>query len=119
VLDVRDGGMPPTLLLGDLSASPQRALAASALLAPPYAVVKVAHHGSADQDAGLYAAADPAIALVTVGAGNDYGQPRSETLALVSDLGARIARTDTEGLLVLSPRDGGVVVWRERVGDDE
>ena len=57
VLDVRGGGIAPTLLLGDLSASPQRAIAASGALDPPYTVVKVAHHGSADQDAALYEAA--------------------------------------------------------------
>ena len=34
------------------SASPQRAIAASGALGPPYAIVKVAHHGSADQDPG-------------------------------------------------------------------
>ncbi|MET0297677.1 MAG: MBL fold metallo-hydrolase, partial [Microbacterium sp.] len=116
VVDVRGGGIPSMLLLGDLSASPQAALAASALLAPPYAVVKVAHHGSADQDAALYAAADPSIALVTVGADNDYGHPRDEILDIVSGLGARVARTDTQGLVALSLRGDEVSVWRERVG---
>ena len=40
---------------------------ASGALEPPYDVVKVAHHGSADQDAELYVAAQPAVALFTVG----------------------------------------------------
>ena len=75
VLDVRGGGMPTSLFLGDLSASPLAALAASGDPGPPYDLVKVAHHGSADQDGRLYELADPAIALVTVGAENTYGHP--------------------------------------------
>jgi competence protein ComEC len=117
VIDIRGGGIPPTLLLGDLSASPQRALEASALLSPPYAIVKVAHHGSADQDAALYASAEPGVALVTVGAENDYGHPRAEILEVLTDLGATVARTDVDGLVALWGSSGGAVsVWRERGG---
>lgn len=117
VLDVRGGGIPPTLLLGDLSASPQRVLAASGALAPPYAIVKTAHHGSADQDAGLYVAAQPTIALVTVGAANDYGHPRDEALKILDDIGARIVRTDSDGAIALWSSGSSVVaVWRERGG---
>ena len=116
VLDVRGGGIPPTLLLGDLSASPQRALEASGALQPPYAVVKVAHHGSADQDAALYAAAAPSVAFVTVGAGNDYGHPRAEILDALTGLGARIARTDVDGIVAMWGSGDAVSVWRERGG---
>jgi len=116
VLDVRGGGLPATLLLGDLSASPQRALAASGALDPPYAIVKVAHHGSADQDAALYRATRPAVAVVTVGADNRYGHPREEILEVLTDVGARIARTDDEGVVALWGSGTGVAVWRERGG---
>jgi competence protein ComEC len=116
VVDVRGGGIPPTLLLGDLSASPQRALTASGALDPPYAVVKVAHHGSADQDAGLYAAAQPGVAVVTVGVDNDYGHPRAETLAVLDEVGARIVRTDRDGVIALWADRTAVAFWRERGG---
>jgi competence protein ComEC len=116
VIDVRGGGIPSMLLLGDLSASPQRVLTASGALAPPYAVVKVAHHGSGDQDAELYVAAQPSVALFTVGAGNDYDHPRDETLAIVDGLGARIARTDRDGAIALSASGNTVALWRERGG---
>ncbi|MHC2999009.1 ComEC/Rec2 family competence protein [Microbacterium sp. HJ5] len=115
-LDVRGGGIPPTLMLGDLSASPQAALLASGALAPPYALVKVAHHGSADQDHELYRAARPAVALVTVGADNDYGHPRAEILDVLTGAGARVARTDAEGVIALWTGPDGVRVWRERGG---
>ncbi|WP_254359628.1 ComEC/Rec2 family competence protein [Microbacterium hominis] len=119
VLDVRGGELPPILLLGDLSASPQRALAATAAgIAPPYALVKVAHHGSADQAAALYEEAAPAAALVTVGADNRYGHPRAEALAILQQAGASIARTDRDGAVAYS-RDGGVLrVWREHAAAD-
>jgi competence protein ComEC len=116
VLDVRGGGIPPTILLGDLSASPQRALAASGALAPPYAIVKVAHHGSADQDAALYAALQPGVAVITVGLGNDYGHPRDETLAILEDVGALVWRTDRDGVICLWSSRGAVSVWRDRGG---
>jgi competence protein ComEC len=117
VLDVRGGGIPPILLLGDLSASPQRALAAAGSLAPPYGIVKVAHHGSADQDAALYAALQPAIALVTVGSDNDYGHPRQEILDTLQQTGARVARTDRDGAIALWwTSERTVAVWRDRGG---
>ena len=113
VLDIRGGGLPTSLFLGDLSASPQTALAASGAPDPPYDLVKVAHHGSADQDTRLYALADPAAALVTVGADNSYGHPRAEILGPLHDLGATVARTDTQGVIALWRTDAGVQVWRE------
>lgn len=116
VLDVRGGGIPPIVLLGDLSASPQRSLEASGALEPPYVIVKVAHHGSADQDAALYAAIQPTVAVITVGAGNDYGHPRDETLDILAGLGARIWRTDRDGIVCLWASGDTVSVWRDRGG---
>ncbi|MET0780811.1 MAG: ComEC/Rec2 family competence protein [Microbacterium sp.] len=117
VVDIRGGGVPATLFLGDLSTSPQTALAASGALDPPYDVVKVAHHGSADQDTRLYELADPAVALVTVGADNSYGHPRDEILDPLARLGARIARTDRDGLIAVWREGSDVRVWRERGSD--
>ncbi len=119
VIDVRGGGIPATILLGDLSASPQRALVASGDLRPPYAVVKVAHHGSADQEPELYAMLAGSLALVTVGIDNDYGHPRKEALAPFIDRGAAVARTDIEGLLAVWLEGNRLAVWRERVGGDQ
>ncbi|WP_243074921.1 ComEC/Rec2 family competence protein [Microbacterium sp. SS28] len=114
VVEIRGGGIPPALFLGDLSASPQRAIEASGALAPPYDVVKVAHHGSADQEPELYRAARPAVALVTVGLGNDYGHPRQEILDVLSELGAVVARTDRQGVVAVWIGAGSLQVWRER-----
>ena len=107
IVDVEGGGIPSTLLLGDLSASAQRALRAGGELGDSYAVVKVAHHGSADQDPALYEDLAPAVALFTVGVDNDYGHPRGETLAILDATGAVIARTDAEGIIALTMAAAG------------
>jgi len=114
VLDVRGGGIPASLLLGDLSASPQRALLACGSLAPPYALVKVAHHGSADQEPGIYELARPAVGVVMVGADNPFGHPRAETLAVLEGLGTKVGRTDRDGLVAVWEEGGRVMLWRER-----
>lgn len=114
VLDVRGGEVPTALFLADLSASAQRAVVASGALRPPYAVVKVAHHGSADQDPALYALTGGAVALISVGAHNDYGHPRETTLTMLASFRFTVARTDLSGLVLLQRTEAGVSVWRER-----
>ena len=87
------------------------------MLDPPYDLVKVAHHGSADQHDALYEAADPAVALLTVGSENTFGHPREEILSTLHDLGARITRTDRDGLVAVWRADSSLRVWRERGGE--
>lgn len=114
VIEVTGGGVPRTLFLGDLSAAPQRQLARDALIAGRYDVVKVAHHGSADQDPGLYELVDARVAVISVGQGNDYGHPRDETLAFLEAAGTAVLRTDQRGRVLLSLRDGELAIWAER-----
>ncbi|GAA2993838.1 competence protein ComEC [Microbacterium terrae] len=116
VLDVRGATVPSILLLGDLSASPQRMVLSSGLLEPPYAVVKVAHHGSADQAMELYHEAAAGIAVLSVGAGNTYGHPRDEALTLLGETSTKIARTDREGMIGVWLEGGALRLWRERGG---
>jgi competence protein ComEC len=111
VMAFSGGGIPRIVLLGDLSAGPQASLAAD--LTERYTVVKVAHHGSADQFADLYRRMAPAVALVTVGE-NTYGHPRQEILDLLSAGGANVIRTDQTGAATLSVHGDAVQVWRER-----
>lgn len=114
VLEIEGGGVPRALFLGDLSAEAQRMLMRTAHLRGSYAVVKVAHHGSADQDLQLYQDIHPAVALFSAGVDNDYGHPRAETLAALASAGAVVLRTDQEGRLLVGIRDGELQLWTER-----
>ncbi|UWF76676.1 MULTISPECIES: ComEC/Rec2 family competence protein [Microbacterium] len=114
VVEIGGGEVPRTLLLGDLSASPQRMLLSSGRLRGPYDIVKVAHHGSADQEPALYQEARGRVALFSAGAGNDYGHPRAEALATAASLGSRVLRTDLQGRILLALEDGALAVWAER-----
>jgi competence protein ComEC len=62
-------------------------------------ILKVAHHGS--EDAGLPAqllVLRPVVAVVSVGAHNDYGHPTQETLAALEAVpGLALYRTDLDG----------------------
>lgn len=111
VVEVDGGEVPRTILLGDLSAEPQAAVAAR--VSGSYDIVKVAHHGSADQHAALYERIRAPLALLTVGE-NTYGHPRAETIALVAGAGAVIARTDRSGAIAVWRDNAGLRVWRER-----
>ena len=68
---------------------------------PQVEVLKVAHHGSADPGLErLLLAVRPRIAIISVGAGNDYGHPTASTLAtLESRSGLEVYRTDLAGAI--------------------
>jgi competence protein ComEC len=73
-------------------------------------VLKVAHHGSAYQSPEFVEAVDPAVALVSVGVGNDYGHPNAGLLARLRGGGARVLRTDEDGDLAAVSTGGGLAV---------
>jgi competence protein ComEC len=102
------------LFLGDLGRESQLRMLASNPLGH-VDVVKVAHHGSADQYEPLYKAVSATIGLVSVGIDNDYGHPTDALLGILARDGTLATRTDLEGLVLVSPRDdGAVAVWTER-----
>ena len=113
-LDVVGTGFPRTVLLGDLGEQAQSALRRR-IDVPRVQIVKVSHHGSADQDAALYRALHPTIGLIGVGADNDYGHPTAKLLGILAALGTTAARTDRDGALaVWIDDDGRLTLWRER-----
>jgi competence protein ComEC len=102
------------LLLGDAETEEQSALMDKLGAAGVRAdVLKVAHHGSAYQEPAFLDAVDPAVALVSVGVGNDYGHPNPALLGRLARGGARVLRTDLGGdLAVVRVGDGLAVVAR-------
>ncbi|WP_460802362.1 ComEC/Rec2 family competence protein [Microbacterium sp. GXF6406] len=115
VVEFSGGEVPRSLFLGDLGALPQRMLATD--LRGQYAVVKVAHHGSADQHPDLYAQISPRVALYSAGIENTYGHPRREIIEVTESVGAVTLRTDLQGRILLAQEDGELLVWTERVRD--
>ncbi|MFP3940289.1 MAG: DNA internalization-related competence protein ComEC/Rec2 [Thermoanaerobaculia bacterium] len=70
--------------------------------------LKVAHHGSRTSSAEPFLqAVRPALALVSSGARNPYGHPAPEVLARLARHGARVLRTDRDGMIVLRFRPDG------------
>lgn len=70
---------------------------------PQVEVLKIAHHGSADPGLEqLLRTVRPRIALVSVGAGNDYGHPAPSTVAaLRAHAGIDVYRTDLDGAITV------------------
>ena len=112
VLTVRVAGLS-LLLLGDV----EREAAHQVLLAlqhdarapPSVDVVKVAHHGSANRDDRLLASIRAPVAVISVGADNDYGHPATSTLTALRDDGYRVYRTDQSGDIAVRKGDDGSV----------
>ncbi len=107
-------GCISSVFLGDLGAESQLRLLGEGDLRQ-VDVVKVAHHGSADQFAGLYGAIQAPVGLISVGAGNSFGHPTDSCLGILEEAGTEWFRTDEEGLVLVSgPNSSNLELWTER-----
>ena len=104
VLLVRVAGIR-LLLTGDVEPIGQEALA-TAYPGLRVDVLKVPHHGSRYQDEDWLLSLHPRVALVSVGADNDYGHPAASTLAPLAVAGVRVLRTDHDGSIAVVVNDG-------------
>lgn len=78
-------------------------------------LVKVAHHGSADQSEALYRKLGATVGVVGVGADNSYGHPTERLLGMLTITGTVVVRTDRSGTAVLTADgDDGFRLWTER-----
>jgi competence protein ComEC len=96
------------LLTGDVEPEGQQALAR---LLPRLRVdvLKVPHHGSRYQDLDWLDSLHARLAVVSVGADNDYGHPAAGTLDDLTAHGTTVLRTDRDGDVVVAVRDGRLV----------
>ncbi|TAK19366.1 MAG: MBL fold metallo-hydrolase [Myxococcaceae bacterium] len=101
------------LFLGDLGEQGQSALESANRIAT-VDVVKVAHHGSADQSENLYRDIRAVVGVISVGAGNSYGHPTDRLLAILARVGTRAFRTDQDGLVLVSGTAGAISIWTEK-----
>lgn len=100
------------LLEGDAEAPQERAMLASGL---PLAstLLKVGHHGSRTSSLPPFlAAVRPAAAMISVGAGNEYGHPSPLVLQRLRAVGARVFRTDQGGAVEAIFGRGRMTVFR-------
>ena len=77
---------------------------------PDIDILKLSHHGSADT--GLEALLDmttPSVALVSVGADNDYGHPAPSTVRALRAARVPLGRTDRDGTVAVET--DGTRVW--------
>jgi competence protein ComEC len=90
------------LLTGDIETPVQQILLADRREYLRADVLKVPHHGSAKQDPDFLAAVQPSLSVISVGAGNPYGHPAPRTVYLAGADGARVYRTDLDGMVLIS-----------------
>ncbi|MBQ1098979.1 ComEC/Rec2 family competence protein [Streptomyces sp. b94] len=111
---VRTAGLR-LLLLGDLEPPAQRELTRSPAGAALEGVdvLKVAHHGSAHQDAGLIRKVAPRLALISCGEDNTYGHPAPGTVEALRARGATVLRTDRDGALAVTGTGRALRVARD------
>ena len=105
------------LLAGDIEREAAAQVLQESLLDPArwgsIDVLKVAHHGSSNRDDRLLDRVDGRVALISVGADNDYGHPAPATMNALQQRGFDIHRTDVEGdIAVIAEREGVRVVSR-------
>ena len=78
-------------------------------------VLKVAHHGSKGGTGYEFLKySKPEYAVVSSGAGNEYGHPHIETLKALENFNAKIYRTDTKGDVTFYIDDGEIEIKTEK-----
>jgi len=76
-------------------------------------ILKVGHHGSRfSTGASFVAKVAPSLAVISVGANNQYGHPSPEVLATLTATHVPVARTDEQGTLIF--KSDGKIFWRVR-----
>jgi competence protein ComEC len=101
------------LLMGDLEEDLDPVLVGRGL--PRVDVLKVAHHGSRTATTPAFLeAVRPSIALISVGADNDYGHPSPDTLARLDERGIATYRTDRNGTIEVALGASAITVRAER-----
>lgn len=92
-------GQTEVLITGDMEREGELRLVQSVPL-PDIEVLVVGHHGSATSTTPeLLAAVKPDLALISVGADNQYGHPDWDTLVRLDEIGSKIYRTDLYGTI--------------------
>ncbi len=68
-------------------------------------VLKVSHHGSADQSDQFHESLSPDLSIISVGE-NSYGHPDPSLIAKLRSIGSTVLRTDTQGMIGIDSTEG-------------
>lgn len=77
-------------------------------------VLKIPHHGSANQDPAFIAATGARLAIASAGLHNDYGHPAPKTVRLVQADQMTLLRTDLQGSVAIGVENGRVVAVAQK-----
>lgn len=78
-------------------------------------VLKVGHHGSENSTSYRFLRDIlPSIAVISVGANNDYGHPTEEALSRLRDADVKVYRTDVQGNIIISSDGNRLSVVTEK-----
>jgi competence protein ComEC len=102
-------GAATVLFTGDVEEPAQLALLEAGVDVRA-AVLKVPHHGGGTSMDEFLIEVQAALAVVSVGAGNDYGHPVASVLVTLRSAGAQVVRTDQAGEVVVRFGPGGPYV---------
>ncbi|MEN6326844.1 MAG: DNA internalization-related competence protein ComEC/Rec2 [Syntrophomonas sp.] len=87
------------LLTGDLEKEGLNTILQTHQLQPS-TVVKVPHHGSKGSlSPEFYAVTKPYLAVISVGANNNFGHPHPDVLQTLTEQGTKVYRTDKDGAI--------------------
>lgn len=81
-------------------------------------ILKVGHHGSETSSSNEFlAAVNPEVGLISVGAGNSYGLPKTQTLQRLQRRNVATYRTDQNGIISVRIDGRAYTVSTERQGE--
>lgn len=113
-----DYGATSFLLTGDMEAEAELDLVESGVNLKAD-VLQVGHHGSSTSTGYVFLnAVMPEFAVISCGAGNDYGHPHDEVLSRLRDAGADTYRTDLMGTITIASDGANYIVGYERSAGD-
>lgn len=98
------------LTTGDLEADAAHSLVESHGSALSAQVLKIAHHGSQGSGTDVIIAAQPQLAVISVGQGNSYGHPHARIIEFLEQQGIAARRTDQKGHIAISSHTDGLHV---------
>ena len=77
-------------------------------------VLKLSHHGSSTSNKNSFLdKVDPEYAVISVGTGNKYEHPHSETMQAMKDRAVNVYRTDEQGTIIFTSDGSAITVNAE------